>query len=109
MISVSAGYGTDGSSTPTMVAERVAEPDGLAEHRRIALERRRPEAIGQHHRAGGARAVVAHVEQPAQHRVQSHHLEVRSADDARAHLARLAQADHGEADGGEIAERAQAS
>ena len=31
MISVSAGYGTDGSSTPTMVADAIAEPDRLAD------------------------------------------------------------------------------
>ena len=85
----------------------LAQPDRLAKHRRIALERRRPEPVGQHHRARRARAVVAHVEQAAQHRMQPHHLEIRSADDARADFARLAETHHGEADGREIAERAQ--
>src|SRR5258708_32824615 len=39
--------------------------------------------------------------------MQPHYLEVRSTDDARADLARLAQADHCEANSGEVAERAQ--
>src|ERR1019366_3667190 len=40
-----------------------------------------------------------------EHRLQSHYLEIRSADDAGTDFARLAETDHGEADGGEIAER----
>src|ERR1019366_9737947 len=39
-----------------------------------------------------------------EHRLQSHYLEIRSADDAGTDFARLAETDHGEADGGEIAE-----
>ena len=39
--------------------------------------------------------------------MQAHHVEIRSADDAGANLVRLAESDHGEADGGEVAERAQ--
>ena len=104
MISVSAGYGTDGSSTPTMVARAGAEADGLADHGGIALERRRPETIGEHDGAGGVRAVVAHVEQTAEHGMQAHHLEIGAADHAGANLARLAEADHGEADRREVAE-----
>ena len=107
MISVSAGYGTDGSSTPTIVAVRVSEPDRLADDRRIALERRRPEAVRQHRRARRLRPVVAGVEQAAEHRPQAHDLEVRAADDAGADHARLAEADHREADGGEVAEGGQ--
>ena len=38
--------------------------------------------------------------------MQSHHFEIRSADDAGLDFARLAQTDHGEADGGEVAELA---
>ena len=47
------------------------------------------------------------VEQSAEHRTQTHHVEVRAADDAGAHLARLAEADHREADGREVAECAE--
>ena len=37
------------------------EANRLADHRRIALERRRPEPVGQHRGAGRARPVVAGV------------------------------------------------
>ena len=84
-----------------------AEPDRFAENGRIAVEPGLPETVGQHGRAGGVGAIVPRVEQSAKHWVQPHHLEIRSADDAGTHLARLAKADHGEADGGEVAERAQ--
>ena len=36
--------------------------------------------------------------------MKSHHIEICAADDAGANFARLAEADHGESDGGEIAE-----
>ena len=39
--------------------------------------------------------------------MQPHHIEIRSADHPRPDLTRLAKTDHGEADGGEITERAQ--
>jgi len=84
-----------------------AEPDGPAEHGRIALERVRPEAVGEDGRARGARAVVARIEQPTEDRVQSHHLEIRAADDPGAHHTRLSEADHREADRREVAERAE--
>ena len=38
--------------------------------------------------------------------MQAHHFEICAADDAGADFARLAETDHGEADGREIAERA---
>ena len=59
---------------------------------------------GCHTSLGGARAVVAHIEQPPEHRVQAHHVEIRSADHARADLARLAETHHCEADRGKVAE-----
>ena len=40
--------------------------------------------------------------------MQSHHLEVRSSDHPRADFARFAEADHREADGGKVAECADA-
>src|SRR5712664_388896 len=57
--------------------------------------------------ASGVGAVVAHVEQAAEHGVQPHHLEIRSANDTPADLARIAEANHGEAEGGKVANRAQ--
>ena len=107
MISVCAGYGTDGSTTPTIVADAIAQPDGLADDRRVARQRGRPEPMGQHRRARGLRPIVGRVEQAAPHRAKSHDLEVRAADDPGAHHARLAEADHREVDGGELAERRQ--
>ena len=68
------------------------------------MQRVGPEAIRQHDRACRRRTIVAHIEQPAQHRMQPHHVEVSAADHARLHLARLAQPVQSEPDGGEIAE-----
>jgi hypothetical protein len=82
------------------------QPDDFPDHRWIALEHGGPETVRQNHRAGGGRAVVAHIDQPSQHRMQPHHVEITAADHARMHLARLAQPVHGETDGGEIADRA---
>src|SRR4029077_5835594 len=45
--------------------------------------------------------------EPPHNGTQAHHIEVRPADDAGADFARLAQADHREAYGGEVAERGQ--
>ena len=52
------------------------------------------------------RAIVLRAKEPPQGRAQPHHLEIRPADDAGADRARLAEAEHGELDGGEIAEGA---
>ncbi len=80
------------------------EFDGLAEDGGIAVERGGPEAIGEHDGAGGVGAVIVRVEQAAEHRVQAHHFEIRAVHDAGADFARFAEADHAEADGGEVAE-----
>ena len=85
----------------------LAKPDRLPNHRGIARQRGRPEAMRQHGRAARLRPVVSRAEQPAQHRTESHHVKVRPADDTGADHARLAQADHRETDGGEIAKRGQ--
>src|SRR4029077_15263965 len=82
----------------------LAEPDLLAYHRRIALEHRGPEAIGEDGCASSTGPIVVHVEQPAENRVQTHHVEIRTADNPGANFAGLAQAYHGEADDGEIAD-----
>ena len=71
------------------------------------LNARGPEAIGEHRGTVGLRPIIAGVEQPSHHGAEAHHLEVGPADDSCAHRARLAEAEHGELDGGEVAERAE--
>ena len=61
MISVSAGYGTDGSRTPTIVAVRVPSRMVLPTTDGSLLRVVRPEAVGQHRRARRVRAVVGRV------------------------------------------------
>ena len=109
MISVSAGYGTDGSSTPTIVADaspsRTVLPSTDRSPFSVVVQKRyvstaAPAAFG---------PSSAGVEQPAEHRAQPHHLEVGAADDAGADDARLAEADHREVDGREVAEGGRAS
>src|SRR5207302_8214306 len=78
------------------------EPYGLSDHGRIAIQSGLPESIGEHCGASGVWAVVSHVQQATKHRMQTHHLEIRSADDTSADFARLAEADHGESDGGKV-------
>lgn len=80
------------------------EADLFADDGGIAVEHGAPETIRENHGAGGLGAVVAHVQKAAEHRVQAHDVEVGAADDAGADLAGLAEAHHGEADGGEVAE-----
>ena len=81
-----------------------AERDGPADDRGIAVERRGPEALGQHHDARRIRPIVGGVEQAAEHGAKAHHLEVRAADHAGLHHAGLAESEEGEIDGREIAE-----
>ncbi len=107
MISVSAGYGTDGSRTPTIVADRSPSPHRPADHRSIAPEGRRPETVRQHRGARRLRSVVGRIEQAAEDRSKSHDLEVRPADDPGANHAGLAEANHGESDLRKVAERAE--
>ncbi len=111
IISVSAGYGTDGSSTPTIVAVPAPWPVPslmvFPRIDRIALQRSCPEVIGQHYSARRTRTVVPHVEQTAQYRMQSHDVEIMSIDHPGANLAGLAEADQGEIDGRELAKLTQ--
>src|SRR5437667_1366109 len=106
MISVSAGYGTDGSRTPTTVAART-EADGLADDARVAVERGRPEPVGEDRRARRPGAIVLRVQQATEHGAQAHHVEERAADDARLHHAGLtAETNHREVDRREVTEGA---
>ena len=98
MISVSDGYGTDGSRTPTIVAVRVPRRTVLP----ITDGSLFSEVVQKRYVSTAApaalRAVVAGAEQPADDRMQPHDVEVRSADNTGADDARLAEADHGEVD-----------
>ncbi len=67
------------------------ELHGLADHGRILFHDRRPETIRQDYRARGLWTVIVRVEQAAEHRVQSHDLEIRSVHHAGADLSRLAE------------------
>ena len=58
------------------------EPNGPADHGRIALQRVLPETISQHTGAGSIRTIVVLIKQPSQHGAQAHHLEVRAVDHA---------------------------
>ena len=94
-----------------MVADRLPrtplEANGFADDGRILLESGRPETIRENDDAGGVGAVVFRSDETPEHRMKAHHVEIGAADDASLNFARLTQADHGEADGREIAERAQ--
>ena len=81
------------------------EANGLADDRRIAVERSAPEAIGQHHGGRRGGSIVCRAQQAAEHGAKAHDVEVRAVDDARLDRARLAEAVHREVDGGEVAER----
>ena len=82
------------------------ELDSFADHGGIAVERVGPEAIGEDDGAGGVGAVIVRVEQAAENGVQAHDVEVGAVHDAGADFAGFAEADHAEADGGEVAELA---
>ena len=75
---------------------------------RIFLERRRPEAIREDDRAGRVGAIVLRSDQTTKNGMKSHDIEVGAADHTGPDLTRLSQADHGEADRGEVPKRAQA-
>src|SRR4029453_18050386 len=80
-----------------------AEPDRFANHRTIAVERRRPETMCQHRNAGSMRTIVAGVDQASEDRAEAHDLEVRPADDAGLHDPWFAKTDQRELDDREVA------
>ncbi len=106
--SVSAGYGTDGSTTADdgggAAAFKAAELNDFAEDVGIGVQRVAPEGILENDGAGGIGAIVTGAKQAAHHGLQSHDVEIISIDDAGANLAWFAEADDGEADFGKRAE-----
>src|SRR5271166_3166125 len=89
-----------------LIDERT-EPDGLAEHGRIAIQRGRPETIGQDDGARGLRTIVVRIQQPAEHGTQPHDLEIRPSHHPSLNRARFSEANQSKTYGGEIAERTQ--
>src|SRR5215472_2883016 len=87
---------------------KVSKANCFPEDGGIFLESLRPESIRQDNGAGRVGPIVLRSDETAEYRMKSHYVEVRPTDYASLYLARLAQTDHGEADGGEISNRAQA-
>src|SRR6202008_1123029 len=72
----------------------------------VAVQHGGPEPVGQDDGAGSIGAVVAHVEEATEDRVQAHDVEIGAADDAGANFTGFTQTDHGKADRGKVAEGA---
>ena len=107
MISVCAGYGTDGSSTPTIVAERspslMVLPMSVGSLASAVVQKRcvstaAPAACGPSSVASSRRPRTGRSPMTSKY---------DAADDPGADHARLAEADHREVDGGEVAEGGQ--
>ena len=83
------------------------QADYLADDRRVATQRSRPEAMRQHRSGRRVRSIVLRGQEPAEHGPKAHHVEERSSNHARSYHAGLAtEPCQGELDDGEIAERA---
>ena len=78
--------------------------DRPTEDRGVFFKSGIPEAIGEDRGTGSVGAVIAHVQQAPEDRVQAHHFEIIAADHARLNSARLAETNHGKAEDGEITE-----
>src|SRR6266849_4564562 len=88
------------------IAEAAAEANGFTHDGRIALESGRPETIGQDDDASGFRTIVLRADETAEDGMEAHHVKIGAVNDASANFPGLAEADHGETDGGELAEGA---
>src|SRR5262249_16270434 len=87
---------------------RHTEANSLADDRWISLEGVRPETIREDDDPCSRRAVVSRPDEAPEHGMKTHHFEIRAADYASLHFARLAEADQSESNGGEFAEFAEA-
>src|ERR1700686_4432399 len=96
----------DADDSGRSIAE-AAEANGFTDDGRIALENGGPETIGQNDDAGGFRTVVLRSDETAEDGVKAHHVKIGAVNDAGANFPGLAEADHGETDGGELAEGAE--
>jgi hypothetical protein len=98
----------DDGSGP-IAKDTAIKANSFADDGRIFLKSGRPETIRENDDAGSVGAVVLRSDETTEDRLKAHDVEVGAADDASLNFARLTQADHGEPDGREIAERAQGS
>src|SRR5713101_3751129 len=89
------------------IAEAAAKAKGLTHDGGIALESGRPETIGQDDDAIGFRAVILRADETAEDGMEADHLKIGAVNDTGTNFPGLAKADHGETDGGELAERAE--
>src|SRR5260370_36104539 len=83
-----------------------AEAHSFTEDGRILPKSGGPETIRENDDAGSFGTVVLRSDETSEDRVQAHHFEVIAADDARLNYARFAQANHGELERRELAQRA---
>src|ERR1700741_2715804 len=84
-----------------------AETKGFPDDRRIFLKGGRPETVRENDVAGCVGAIVLRFKETAKDGMKAHHVEIRAVDYSGPNFAGLAEADHGETDGGELAERAE--
>src|SRR5216683_5014462 len=82
-----------------------AEVNRLAEDARVLPESVAPETIGDNNDASSLGTVVLRSDETTENGMQPHDIEVAAPHDPRLHFAGLAQAQHGETEGREIAER----
>src|SRR5713226_9929580 len=96
----------DADDSGRSIAEAAAEAKGFTDDGRIALESARPERISQDGDTSCFRAVVFRADEATEDGMEAHHVEIGAVNDAGANFPGLAEADHGETDGGELAEGA---
>src|SRR4029077_11621853 len=84
-----------------------AETKGFPEDRGIFLKGGRPETVRENNDAGCVGTVVLRFNETPEDRMKAHHVEIGAVDYSGPNFARLAEADHGETDGGELAEGAE--
>ena len=84
-----------------------AKTKRFPDDRRIFLKGGRPETVRENNDAGGVGAVVLRFNETTEDGMKAHHVEIRAVDYSGLNFARLAEADHCETGGGELAERAE--
>src|SRR6266478_4733900 len=94
----------DADDSGRSIAEATAEAKGFTDDGRIALESARPERISQNGDASGFRTIVLRADETAEDGVEAHHVKIGAVNHAGANFPGLVEADHGETDGGEVAE-----
>src|SRR5580704_7636663 len=86
---------------------KAAKTKCFSDNRRILLKVGRPETVSENHDAGSFGTVVFRLNEAAEHGMKAHHVEIGAVDYTGLDFARLAEAAHGEAGGGELTERTQ--